>query len=49
MGWSDEVNLADEYFHNCSDDPYWSETSLLGFTAPNETCAASSTSSSGPT
>ena len=34
MGWSDTINVADEYFHEKSDDPYWSENTLLGFTVP---------------
>lgn len=34
MAWSDQVDPVDEYFHQRSSDPYWSETSLLGFTAP---------------
>ncbi len=34
MGWSDQVNVADEYFHRPSKDPYWSENSLLGFSIP---------------
>ena len=34
MGWSDTINVADEYFHPKSDDPYWSENTLLGFTVP---------------
>jgi hypothetical protein len=34
MAWSDEIDTADEYFHPKSDDPYWSENTLLGFTVP---------------
>src|SRR3954449_12339820 len=34
MGWSEEINVADEHFHECSSDPYWSENTLLGFTIP---------------
>lgn len=34
MVWNDTVNVADEFFHQRSDDPYWSENSLLGFTVP---------------
>jgi hypothetical protein len=38
MAWNDTVNVADEYFHKRSDDPYWSENSLLGFTVPERNC-----------
>ncbi|WP_293002218.1 hypothetical protein [Mycobacterium sp.] len=34
MAWNDKIDEADEQFHQHSDDPYWSENSLLGFTAP---------------
>jgi len=34
MGWSDEINEADEHFHPKSPDPYWSENTLFGFTVP---------------
>lgn len=34
MGWTDKIDLAEEQFHKRSDDPYWSENSLLGFTVP---------------
>jgi hypothetical protein len=34
MGWTDQIDVADEYFHPKSDDPYWSENTLLGFTMP---------------
>lgn len=34
MSWSDSIDVADEHFHRRSDDPYWSENTLLGFTAP---------------
>jgi hypothetical protein len=34
VGWTDEIDIADEQFHTGSDDPYWSENSLLGFNSP---------------
>ena len=34
MGWTDKIDIADEYFHERSDDPYWSENTLFGFTVP---------------
>lgn len=34
MGWTDTINFAAECFHPRSDDLYWSENSLLGFTVP---------------
>ena len=34
MGWSDKIDIADEYFHEKSPDPYWSENTLFGFTVP---------------
>ena len=34
MGWTDQIDLADEQFHERSNDPYWSENSLLGFNVP---------------
>jgi len=34
MGWSDQINVADEHFHERSSDPYWSENTLLGFDVP---------------
>ena len=34
MGWTDQIDVADEHFHPKSDDPYWSENTLLGFTVP---------------
>lgn len=34
MAWSDEIDFADEHFHEHSSDPYWSENSLLGFSVP---------------
>jgi hypothetical protein len=34
MGWTDTIDVADEQFHPRSDDPYWSENSLLGFNVP---------------
>src|ERR1700730_14962811 len=34
MGWTDTINIEDEYFHKKSEDPYWSENTLLGFTVP---------------
>lgn len=40
MAWSDTVDVADEYFHEPSSDPYWSENSLLGFSVPELTLKA---------
>lgn len=34
MGWTDTIDVSDEHFHPKSDDPYWSENTLLGFTVP---------------
>lgn len=34
MPWKENIDLADEYFHERNDDPYWSENSLLGFNVP---------------
>jgi hypothetical protein len=34
MGWTDTLDVADEYLHKASGDPYWSENSLLSFNAP---------------
>lgn len=36
MGWSDQINVADEHFHERSSDPYWSENTLFGFTIPEK-------------
>jgi hypothetical protein len=34
MPWNDKIDVADEHFHPRSDDPYWSENTLLGFNVP---------------
>ena len=33
-GWIDQPNVRDEYFHRYSDDPYWSENTLMSFNVP---------------
>ncbi|HTK63994.1 MAG TPA: hypothetical protein VL595_16520, partial [Pseudonocardia sp.] len=40
MGWTDKIDIADEHFHPRSDDPYWSENSLLGFNVPERNLSA---------
>jgi len=32
--WSDQIDIRDEHFHKRSNDPYWSENTLFGFTVP---------------